>query len=145
MFAVRELLQDLFLTLDGSQVLELAAERGERSHLYNLGEQLPDLPWDLLLYVTAGQGHIRYRELAISTLFMTESDTGVLTYAGQAYAVFVTQCTLVIVEVCMTLNVVMNVSKCAMVGKALIITKDRQVCPQESLKSHGIRQPPIGM
>ena len=32
MFAVRELLQDLFLTLDGLQVLEQAAERDDSSH-----------------------------------------------------------------------------------------------------------------
>ena len=76
---------------------------------------------------------------------MTESDTGVSTYAGQAHTIFITHCTLVIVKVCVTLDVVRNVNKCVMVGKALILTKDRQVCPQESLKSHGIRQPPVGV
>jgi len=58
----------------------------------------------LLLYVTAGQGHIRDRELAISARLMAESDAGVLTYAGQAYTVLVTQRALVIIEVRMTLG-----------------------------------------
>jgi hypothetical protein len=95
--------------------------------------------------VTAGQDHIRYRELATPTGFMTKSNAGVPTYAGQTHAVFVTQCTLVVVEVRMTLDVAGSIRECATVEKALILTKDRQVCPQESLKSHGIRQPPVGM
>jgi len=95
--------------------------------------------------MTARQGHIRYWELAIPALFVTESDAGMLTYACQAHAVFVTPCTLVIVQIRMALDVVTNVSKCATAGKAFIITKDRQVCPQESLNSHGIRQPPVGV
>ena len=64
----------------------------------------------MLLYVTARQGHVGYRELAISTLFVTESDAGVLTYACQAHAIFVTPCTLVIVEIRVALDVVINVS-----------------------------------
>lgn len=35
---------------------------------------------------------------------MTESDAGVLTHAGQAHAVFVTQRALMVVEVCMALG-----------------------------------------
>ena len=53
--------------------------------------------------MTAGQGHIRDRELAIAGL-IAESDAGVLTYTGQAHTVLVTQHALVIVKVCMTLR-----------------------------------------
>jgi hypothetical protein len=64
----------------------------------------PSLPRDLLLYVAAGQGHIRYRELAISTELITESDARVLAYAGQAHTILVTQRALVIIQVRMTLG-----------------------------------------
>jgi hypothetical protein len=55
--------------------------------------------------VTAGQGHIGHREPAIAAGFMTEAVAGMLTYAGQALAGFVTQRTLVIVKVCVTLSI----------------------------------------
>ena len=58
----------------------------------------------MLFYVIAGQGHIRDRELAFAARLMTASDAGMLSYAGQARAIFVTQCTLVIVKVRVTLG-----------------------------------------
>jgi hypothetical protein len=58
----------------------------------------------LLLYVTAGKRHIRKRELAISTGLITESDAGVVTYAGRAHTFLVTECALVVVEVSMALG-----------------------------------------
>ena len=54
--------------------------------------------------MTAGQGYIGNRELAISAGLMTESDARVLTYAGQAHTVFVAHRALVVVKVCMTLG-----------------------------------------
>ena len=69
------------------------------------GKSSPSLPSELLLYVTAGQGHIVYRELAIPAGFMTEPDAGVPTYAYRACAAFVTPCTLVILKIRMALSV----------------------------------------
>jgi len=73
---------------------------------------------------------------------MTESDAGVLTYAGQAHTVFITQCALMVIKVRMTLGV-RKVKKHTTEGNRFFLTRDRQVCPHESLKLHGIKQPPV--
>ena len=93
--------------------------------------------------MTTGQDDIGGRELAISAGLMAESDAGVLTYAGQAHAILVTQHTLVVIEVCVTLG---GCEKCEKVCYGWEnLTKDWQICPQESLNLHGIRQPPVNV
>lgn len=94
--------------------------------------------------MSTGQEHIRDRELAIAAGLMTESDAGVLTYAGQARTFFVTQGTLVIVKVRVTLGGHGRSEK-VYSGRKALLTVDRQLCPQESLNSHGSKQPPVGM
>jgi hypothetical protein len=74
---------------------------------------------------------------------MTESDARMLAFASQAHTVLVTECALVIIEVCMTLDDQEKGEERTAVVKVFILTTDRQVCPQESLKSHGSRQPPV--
>jgi len=59
--------------------------------------------------MTAGQDYVRDWELAIAARLMTASDTGMLAYADQARAVFVTQRTLVVIKVRVTLE---KVRKC---------------------------------
>ena len=99
MLAVRKLLQDLLLTLDGHKILEEATEYDESSCIFHQREISGDLPWDLLLYMTAGQGYVGDWEIAIPTGLVTKSDAGVLTYADQAHTALITQRTLVVIKV----------------------------------------------
>jgi hypothetical protein len=94
-----------FSDTDSLQIFELVAKHNEEFMVHvNREVCLSNLPRDLLLHVTTGQRHIGDRELAISTGFITESDAGVLTHAGQAHAFFIAERTLVIIKVCMTLD-----------------------------------------
>lgn len=54
--------------------------------------------------MAAGQGNVRNRKLAVAAGLMAEFDAGMLTRAGQAHTLLVAQNTLVIIEVCMTLD-----------------------------------------
>jgi len=49
--------------------------------------------------MTTGQGYVGDWEVAVSTRLVTKPDAWMLTYAGQAHAVFVTQHTPVVVKV----------------------------------------------
>ena len=72
--------------------------------------------------MTAGQDHIRYRELEIPVGFMTESDARVLVYAYQACAALATRVLLLLSRSAWRWVFVIKVRNCIRVEKILFLT-----------------------
>jgi len=76
---------------------------------------------------------------------MTESDTGVLAYACQAWAAFVTQCALVIVKVRVALGVCDKDEKLHQDRESTLPYQGSAIMSTGKLEVTGIRQPPVGV